>query len=187
VLARRGRLAFQVPLVDGFTSDYAAAPVSPGLFEQVSDRGMPCGVPVAEWDGTRWLPLVGPTDVTHHPGGLAWTNPAWVHWTDWDWWKGRREQAGSRQAEVRVEDQTLVGHEVWTFPKVPDAVGIWFGESETPLSVTWEVDQPFQASTVAVDGMADWCSHWGPIRRLHQCDMRPARRMEVRYRLSPAL
>lgn len=182
---RHGRLAFQLPLVDGFTSDYCAAPTGPGLFEQVTDKGMPCGVPVVHLGDKRFLPLRRPTNVAYTPGQLRWRTEGWTHCVDWDWWKGIEDRPGSREALVRVEGNAIVGEETWTFGEVPSAAGMWFGESETPLRVEWGCNQPHRVCSVVVDGMPEWRSPWGPIRRLHQIDIEPAREIKVRYRLFP--
>lgn len=182
---RSGPLRFQVPLVDGFTSDYAAAPVWPGVFEQVCDRGMPCGVPVVEMAGKRWLPLRRPVDVVVSPGRCAWTTPCWSHFEQWDWWRPAEDRPGARQVRLRVEDGWLVGEEEWEFPETPTAVGFWFGESDTPLQVVWDCPTPHQALVTVVDGMADWRSHERGIRRLHQIDLEPAPRLRLGWRLRP--
>jgi len=181
-----GGLAFQLPLVDGFTSDYAAAPVWPGRFEQVCDRGMPAGVPVVEMAGKRWLPLHRPVDVRYEPGRLTWRTPCWTHMVDWDWWKGSEDAPGERQVTVRVEGEGLLVDEQWTFESPPDAVGLWLAESNTPLHVDWDCPHPHQASTIVVDGMHDWYSHEHRIRQVHQIDIEPATAMRVRYRLAVA-
>lgn len=180
---RKGDLRFQVPLTDGFTSDYVAAPVWPGCFEQVSDRGHPCGVPVVEAGGKRWLPLRRPEAVSHCQDGLRWTTPCWSHLVDWDWWKGGEDRPGSRQVHLAVDGDTIVGQEVWTFAEVPEAVGFWFAESLTPISIEWTCPHAHLATTVVTDGMADWQSHYHPIRRLHQIEIEPALEMRLQYRL----
>ena len=182
----KGKLKAQIPLVDGFTSDYVAAPVWPGLFEQVCDRGMPCGAPVVEIGGKRWLPVRRPEDVVYRPGRLSWRTPCWSHMVGWDWWRGSEDRPGERRVTLTVDGDRLVGEEEWTFDEVPDAVGFWFGESLTPLQVSWECPHEYQVITMAVEGMADWHSHYHPINKLHQIDIEPAKEMKLRYRIGPA-
>ena len=182
----QGKLKAQVPLVDGFTSDYVAAPVWPGLFEQICDRGMPCGVPVVEIGGKRWLPVRRPEDVYYEPGKLSWRTPCWSHMVGWDWWRGAEDRPGERRVTLTVDGSTLVGEEEWVFDETPDAVGFWFGESLTPFQVSWDCPHEHQAITMVVDGMADWHSHYHPIRKLHQIDIEPAKEMKLHYRIGPA-
>ena len=180
---RRDNLRFQLPLVDGFTSDYAAAPVWPGCFEQISDRGSPSGVPVVHIDGKRWLPLRRPENVTFSGDTLAWSTTCWTHMNDWDWWKGSEDRTGSRQVQIRVEGDTIIGEEIWKFDDIPSAIGFWFAESATPLDVTWECDAPHQTTVLVTDGMGDWQSHTHRITRIHQIDIEPRAEVHVGYRL----
>jgi len=180
---RRGSLRFQLPLVDGFTSDYVAAPVWPGCFEQICDRGSPCGVPVIQMDGKRWLPLRRPEKVVFDGDSLSWVSPCWTNMTDWDWWKKSEDRPGNRHVHIHVEGDTIVGEETWRFEGVPTAIGFWFAESTTPLEVTWDCDAPFQSTTLVTDGMGDWQSHTHRITRLHQIDIEPRAEVRLRYRL----
>lgn len=183
---RQRDLKLQLPLVDGFTSDYVAAPVWPGRFEQVCDRGFPTGVPVVEIGGKRWLPLRRPQDVVHAPGRLSWCTPVWTHLVDWDWWKGGQDRPGERRVVAEIRDGWLSVQERWTFDQLPEAVGFWLGESLTPLEVVWDCPTPHRTSSIVVDGMHDWHSHDHRIRRLHQIELDPALTLELRYRVRPA-
>jgi hypothetical protein len=183
---RRGALDFQLPLVDGYTSDYVAAPSAPGSIEQIVDSGMACGVPNVFYAGKRYLPLRRPERVRYRPGQLSWVSPCFTNFTDFDWWKPSTDVPGTRAVTVRVVGNTLVGEERWRFARKPDALAMHFGESLRRLDVQWECARPHQAFTVGVGGMPAWRSHWHPIRALHQLDITPARDVTVRWRLRAA-
>jgi hypothetical protein len=174
-------LEFQLPLVQGYNSDYVAAPIFPGVFEQICDCGMPCGVPVVRMAGKRFLPLQRPEEVRHRPGELTWLTPGWSHYQDWDWWKPNEHLPGERRVCVRVAAGDLTGEEHWQFPEVPSAVGMWFAASEAPLQVEWTSPHKQFTCVTEVAGMSDWRSHWKPIRTLHQVEFEPAREMSIRW------
>ncbi len=172
---RKGRLASQLPLVEGYTSDYVAAPVYAGLFEQVVDKGMPCGVPVVDFGRTRYLPLHHPVDVEKGSGYLKWTTPSWTNCIDWDWWKGAEDRNGRRSVEARIDGESLNVEEYWEFDEIPTGLGIWFAESVTPLMVDWiRCSSPFVPATIEVSGMKDWRSHFHEIKAVHQIDIEPS-------------
>jgi hypothetical protein len=183
---RKGPLDIRVPLVDGYTSDYVAAPMWPDVLEQPVDSEMACGVPNVFFGGKRYLPLNHPSCVHHEPGRLCWTTRGLTHYRDFDWWKPRQELAGERVVRLSVEGDTLRGEETWRFDAVPEALGIHFAESLTPVEIEWSCSAPHRAFTVAVDGMREWRSHWNPLRRVHQLDITPARNVRVTYRIRTA-
>jgi hypothetical protein len=180
---RKGELDFQLALVDGYTSDYCAAPVSPGLFEQIVDNGMACGVPNVFYGETRYLPLRRPDNIRWKPGSFSWVTPVFTHYTDFDWWKPSQDVTGTRSVTIKVNGAVIEGDEHWRFDRKPDAVAMQFAESQTPLRVEWTCDQPHQAFTVAVEGMRDWRSYWNAIRNVHQIDIDPAREIRLRWRI----
>ncbi len=183
---RKGSLAFQLPLVEGFTSDYVAAPVYSGLFEQVVDKGMPCGVPVVDFDRMRYLPLHHPVDVEWGREYLKWTTPLWTHCVDWDWWKGAEDRHGRRSVEARIEGESLRIDEQWEFDEFPTNLGIWFAESVKPVKVNWlRCSSSFVPATIEVSGMKEWRSHYHEIQKIHQIDIEPSKKVTLSYRLTP--
>ncbi len=74
--------------------------------------------------------------------------------------------------------------EQWTFDRVPDALAIYFAESQRPIQVQWQCDRPSRAAVVGVEGMPEWRSYWHPLRRVHQLDIDPARQVRITYRLT---
>jgi hypothetical protein len=183
---RNGSLDFQLPLINGYLSDYVAAPLSVGWLEQPVDSPMACGVPNLLYGKKRYIPLRRPESVHYEPGKLSWVNTCFTTYeTKFDWWRPCEDIGGTRTVTIRVEDDTIVGEEHWTFEQIPDGLGIWFAESKTPLNVTWECDAPHHATTVAVSGMQEWRSFWNPLRMVHQLDIVPQQDVTVRYRLKP--
>ena len=183
---RQGALDFQLPLVDGYTSDYVAAPVQPGFLEQPVDTELACGVPNVFCRGKRWLPLRRPEQVRWRPGELSWVTNGFTWFADHDWWKANEDLPGRRAVTVRVAGNEIVGEEQWTFAEMPEALGMQWAESATPLEVRWKCSVPHQAFAVAVAGMPDWRSYWRPQRVVHQLDLEPAREVRLRWRVSAA-
>lgn len=183
---RDAKLDFQLPLVDGYTSDYVAAPLRPGLLEQPVDTGIACGVPNLFYDKKRYLPLRCPRIVERGEDFVTWVTESFTHYERFDWWCPSDDVPGRRTCTLRVEDGQIVGEEVWQFGKVPDALAIFWAETQTRLDVDWRCDQPSQQTTIEVGGMRAWRSYWNPHTSVHQLDIVPAERVRVRYVLRPA-
>ncbi|MFP4054987.1 MAG: hypothetical protein ACLFV7_14095, partial [Phycisphaerae bacterium] len=173
----------QLPVVDGYTSDYAAFPIARDVLEQPVDCPLACGVPNLFLGRKRYLPLRRPADVTARAGELTWTTTQFTHYEDFDWWKPVDDVPGRRSVTLRMDGDALVGEERWTFEELPDRLGFWIPEVNVPLEVTYECNVACREATVAVDGMPDWRSYWGPIRRLHQIDIDPAAEVKLIWRV----
>jgi glycosyltransferase involved in cell wall biosynthesis len=73
-------------------------------------------------------------------------------------------------------------------PSVVGAVSLSIGErSDRPLDVAVDTTHPCRASTVDVDGIAEWRSFWGPLTTVHQIDLEPASQIEFRWSVTPRL
>jgi hypothetical protein len=180
---RKGDLDVRLPLVDGYTSDYVAAPMWPDVLEQPVDSEMACGVPNAFFGGKRHLPLNHPIDVHYEKGTLRWATKGFTHYQDFDWWKPRHEVPGERVVCLRVNGGEIIGEETWRFETAPEALGMHFAEALAPVDIEWSCSVPHKSFVVAVDGMREWRSHWNPLRRVHQLDIAPAREVRVGYRI----
>jgi hypothetical protein len=181
---RRGAIDFQLPLVDGYVSDYVAAPLAYGWLEQPVDSAMACGVPNLLIGKKRYLPLRAPENIAWRDGALSWETTRFTHYdVKFDWWRPSKDLAGRRRVTLRVDGDTIVGEEHWTFDEAPDALGIWFAEAGRALHVEWGCDAPHHATTVGVSGMQDWRSYWHGLRYVHQLDIEPVKEVRVSYRL----
>lgn len=183
---RDGQLDFQLPVVNGYTSDYAAFVYSPGVLEQPVDSFMTCGVPNAFYGKRRYLPLRAPKEIRHADGELSWVTDCFSWFERHDWWTDSDDKPGRREVTVRVADGRLEIAETWRLDEVPDKLAIFVAESRLPLSVSWECSAPSQATTTVVEGMREWRSYWNGHTRVHCLDIEPAGEVDIRYVIEPA-
>jgi hypothetical protein len=185
---RRGRHAFQLPLVGGRTcADYAAWPRSPGTFENPVDSPMLVGVPRVIANGLEYAPLHLPAEMTHTPGtlyakydGFAPVGPG--HGPDAARLPGRAEFTWRADGDSFAMDVAL------RFDAPPDAIHLEVPEAAaTPLSVELTSDRPADAGPVTVLGQPAQRSFWGETRRLHQIDVEPAAELTIHARITPAV
>ncbi|PTY02246.1 hypothetical protein DB346_09010 [Verrucomicrobia bacterium LW23] len=119
---------------------------------------------------------------------------------------------GTRRVRFTVEDDTICVCEHWTFDSAPGAtaadaiegISLDIPESTRPLvleilpcpgcaadSAPTSGKPPelpgVTQSVVAVEGMPEWRSAWGGLRRLHQIHFQPARDIHFAWKLRPAL
>lgn len=183
-MVRNKHLAFQLPIVSGSSADYAAWLHSPGLFENPVERPMPCGLPRVGWQRAEFFPAGLPSTVEKFDAGLRARFDRFIR-------SGGDETApefkGVRTVSYQVEGDTIIGREQWKFEELPDAICFHIPESKQALHLTIETEAAHHYSIVAIEGMAEWRSAWGRLRRLHQVDFRPAKEIEFTWRLRPTV
>ena len=180
---------FVVPFVGITRSHYLPALYQPGTWEVPIDRDLPCWTPLVLDGLGRYTAGRLPVSVEHQLGQITAT---------WDGFapSGRGLDgddpgpplAGSRTATVRVERRTIVLQDRLTFDQSPSAVGLNIPEvAGRPLGVDWSCDTPHMATTVTVDGLAEWRSPWSELARVHQLDLQPTTELAYTARVTPLL
>ncbi len=194
---RHPSLRFALPLLHGFSTEYAPSPRAPGLFEQPTS-GHPTMVPVitrspsAPLDGddaTTLVPAALPASIHHEPGRLSVTHEGWAPCGS----NADHDDAigGRRRATYRIEGRSLVVDESLEFEdeELPGPLSITIGErAERPLRVEVDRGAPtIRVQTVDTAGIAEWRSFWGEAARVHQIEIAPARSVELSWRVTPLL
>ncbi len=177
VWAHRSRGAsFVVPFVGTTRSHYLPAPVAPGTWEVPIDRDLPCWTPLVVHGLKRYTAGGLPASVTHERGAVtaSWTElPVSGRGLDGD--DPGPPLAATRTASLAVERRTLVVHDELTFEREPTAIGVAIPEvAGRPLHVEWTCSTGHAATTVTIDGLAEWRSPWSELARVHQLDLDPA-------------
>ncbi len=186
VWCRRGDgLNFMLPLVEGYNSDYVAAPLAPGFLEQPIDNEFACGVPNLYYDKKVFLPLHLPANIRHDNNSASWETDTFTWYEGHDWWRPREDVGGIRKVRLTVDGAVLRFEEEWEIENVPDALSIFFAETRTPLSIEWFCEQPSRATTIVIEGMQHWRSYWHHHRLVHQLDIEPTNRVRLKYTISP--
>ena len=184
---RNEQIAFQFACVDGYNADYAPIPRAPGRFENPVDSRLICGVPRIAVGEADFACLGVPAAVEKLPGGLRLVYDGFPQTSAGP---GERQQRlpGRREAEYRVEGDTLHVTERWTFETLPDALTFHLPEAGTPskLEIVAMPDGA-HASVAAVEGIAEWRSAWSALQRVHQVNFPPALETRFSYRLRPVL
>jgi hypothetical protein len=181
---RNAHLTFQLPLINGGNADYAPFCRSPGLLENPIESPMYCGVPRLAARGEQFTVRDLPTRVEKTAAGLVVTH------TDFAIVSNGGQGApvhGQRTATYRVEADTLFIDEHLTFDELPDAISWFIPESTRPLDIAFTSDSPLHHDTVAVAGMTEWRSAWGPLKTLHQAHLTPAREVRFACAIRPRL
>ncbi len=182
---RNAQVALQFPCIDGYNADYAPGPRAPGWFENPVDSALVCALPRVARGGTDYSIVGLPVSTEKTPGGLRVVYDGF-----------RRIPAGPtperlpgrREAQCRVEGDTLSVDERWNFDSLPDAVTFHLPESARSLKLEIiSAPDGTHASTAEVAGMAEWRSCWGETRRVHQVNFPPATEIRFSYRLRPVL
>ncbi|MFA9563995.1 MAG: hypothetical protein ACERLM_04720, partial [Acidimicrobiales bacterium] len=194
---RSGSLRWALPLLTGFSTDYAPSPRSPGLLEQPTS-GHPVmlpvitGAPRSALDGDDAITLIPaglPTSLDHAPGRLTVSNRGWAPCgADVD---HRAAIDGTRTATYRVEGRSLVVDETLEFASddLPGPLSVSVAErAERPLRVTVDPeDAAGPVQMVDTSGIAEWRSFWGEAARVHQFEIPPARSIRLTWRVTPVL
>ncbi len=184
-------LEFALPMMMGFSTDYAPAPRSAGLFHHPTS-GHPCMMPVIsrlgrnDDTGTGETPLIPsglPTVLDHTPLRLDMTHDGWSP-------NGSPQVTvgGGRRATYLVEGRTLEVRESLTFDDVTTGpVSISIPEiAGRPLDVSVSGDAHC-VTRVDTSGLGEWRSFWGEIAVVHQIEIEPAPTVELTWRVTPRL
>ena len=188
---RSPSLAFALPTVFGFSSDYAPSPRGPGLFEQPTS-GHPVMLPVINPRGAGNLagagekPLVPaglPASVEHSPGEVTIAHHGWAPVGS-----GEPSVAGSRTATYRVVGRSLEVTEHLRFDDpghLPGPLTLTVAETATrPLDVNCDAGP---VVTVDTDGISEWRSFWGELPRVHHVELEPAAAVNFTWTVTPRL
>lgn len=186
---RSRRLSFVLPLVDGYSSDYLPGPRAPGTFE-VPTSGPISFVPVVHRRGQPLVAAGAPVCVEHTGDGML-----EVEYRGWrKVGAGPEEPAkieGGRTARYRVDGRRLVVEEALvldTDPDALDALSLQVPEvARRPLRVDFEADVPLRVDRIDVGGLAEYRSFWSELPVVHQADLAPARRVSLRWQVTPHL
>ena len=176
---RDPRLSFVMPVVSGWSPDYAPAPRAPGVLE-VPVGGLASLVPTVHAGGEARYPVGPPSVLEHVDNGLELRHDRYNGDTDIE-----------RTATYRVEGRTLtvdehlrLGQEVEA-----DAIELLVPEvADRPLGVTFEVEgQPVSGRRIDVAGIKEWRSFWNEQSVVHQLDLEPAPEVRFRWSVTPRL
>ena len=180
--ARSRGIELALPMMMGFSTDYAPSPRSPGLFEHPTS-GHPCMLPVISGGEAPLIPSGLPVAIDHSPGGLTVNHSGWgPNGSD------VATANGERTATYRLEGRTLVVHESLSFEDaVVGSISISIPElADRPLDV--EVDGGRnRLSRVDTSGMTQWRSFWSEIAAVHQIEIDPASTVDLTWRVTPRL
>jgi hypothetical protein len=179
---RDSSLAFQLPFVRGYDSDYPASPRFPGVFEVPVDSAMACGVPRIAKGASEYACAAIPVALVKSPRGISATWDAFTCLDDDD---VPARFAGARTVRYEARDGAIHVSEDWRFDELPDIVSLQIPESRSRLRISMDCQPAPRTSIVAVDGISQWRSFWGPLTRLHQYDFAPARRIAFSYTVAP--
>lgn len=190
VWAHRGPGAdFVMPFVGITRSHYLPALHQPGTWEVPIDRDLPCWTPLVMAGSKRHTAGGLPTSVAHEPGALTatWDGlPVSGRGLDGD--DPGPPLPATRTVRLSVEGRSIVIEDRLTFERPPTAVTLAIPEvADRPLTVEWGCATPHEASTITVDGLAEWRSATSQLSRVHQIDLDPATELAYRARVTPRL
>ena len=183
-LFRNTHFAFQLALIDGDNADYVPWPRSPGFLENPVSSPMLCGVLCLARGPLNFTTWGLPSRVEKGPDSLTIAHEGFRCVTSG---KNAEPLKGRSTVRYRVEGDALVIEENLFFDELPEAISFFIPDSAQPLDVVFQSDQAFHADTVAIDGMAEWRSAWGGLRKLHQAHFQPAREIHFRCTIRPRL
>ena len=190
-----------VPFVGITRSHYLPAVHQPGAFEVPIDRDLPTWTPLVLAGVGRYTAGGLPASIEHATGETPSLTATWdgfkVSGRGLDGDDPGPPLAGTRTARLSIDRRTIVLDDHLTFEQPPHAVTIGIPEvADRPLAVEWTVEatsgapdgiERFGASTVTVDGLAEWRSPWSEIAKVHQLDLDPATELRYRARVTPLL
>ena len=163
---RTPRLTFALPLIQGWSTDYAASLRSPGTFD-VPTSGHPCMVPTVHVGTKPFVPADLPDAVEHQPGRVDVTFSEWapvgsLHGSD-------DARSGTRQVQISVQDATVQFREELSFDQPPASPVSVLVPEVASRSLVLEADAQ-GADFVAIDtaGVAEWRSFWNEIPTVNQ-------------------
>ncbi|MGZ6952843.1 MAG: hypothetical protein ACXVJX_12120 [Acidimicrobiia bacterium] len=177
-----------VPFVGVTRSHYLPVPHAPGTFEAPVDNEQVVWAPLVisrlRRATTGELPATlttAPDAVTAHWDGLAVTGRGLDGAVP-------ESVAGSCTTTYRVDRRTVVVEHDLTVDDPVEAVALQVPETaRAPLHVHFECDTPHAITTVTVDGIAEWASPYSGLVRVHQLDVDPVARVQLRARVTPKL
>ena len=193
---RSTSLRCALPLLVGFSTDYAPSPRAPGLFEQPTS-GHPVMLPVITGaprssldgdDAVTVIPAGLPVSIEHQPGRLTISHRGWAPCGNDA--NHRAGVAGARTATYRVDGRTLHVDESLTFDDddLPGPLSVTVAErSERPLRVSVEGGDAGPVQVIDTTGVAEWRSFWGEAARVHQFEIPAARSIDLTWSVTPVL
>jgi glycosyltransferase involved in cell wall biosynthesis len=185
---RSGGGGFTLPVVGGVVSDYAPAPRRPGLFEVPVDRPLLAWVPVVHRGTTRFGPGGRAAAVEHAPGRLSLTYDRFRATVLRGEEADPAELGARRRVTYEVHGRTLSCTEDLELDEVPDALAVTIPEAvRRPLVVSFETNHPHRVDRIDTAGIAEWRSVYGELPTVHQLDLEPARRVQLRWSVTPVI
>lgn len=185
---RTRELAFTWPVVGPTRSDYLPGPRNPTLFEVPVDSELAAFTPVAFRHGVAYVGGGLPEELDK---GSGWLRARYRSLPRAGLLEAHPDFAplrAEREVEVRAEGRSLRIRERLRFEEAPRALGFAVPEARgRPLRVRCRSASPHRLSTLNTDGIADFRSFWGPLPRLHQIDLEPARELDFEVEITPLL
>jgi len=181
---RDEEMAFQFPLVHGRDADYMPWFHNPRVFCTPVDSVLVCGVPRIVTGGREYASVGLPTSIVKQAKGIElsyddFSTPArMVERLGEDHITG-----GQRHVRFCVRGRCIEAFETWRFDELPQGVGLQIPESDQAMELEIDSACAYTYHVVNVDGMSQWRSFWGPIRRLHEINFTPQHEIGFRYRL----
>ena len=181
---RNRHFSFQLPLVDGWNSDYNACPRCPGVLENPVECQIYCGAPRIAVGRDEYTPAGLPARVEKSLSALTVTYEN-IRCVDGP--QNRDPLPGRYSVTWRVEGDTIHCEAHLSLEQVPDGISLFIPETDRPLNLAVKSAQGFHQDTIATSGMAAWRSCWSEIRNVHQVHFTPAQALSFSFALTPRL
>jgi len=180
---RNQNIAFQLPIVHAHNSDYVPTLHSPGYLENPVDTELLCGVPRVLVKGIQYTTHGFPAVCEKHANGLRLVYESFLSLDQYD---APKVFPGRREVVYKVEpDGAIEAHETWSFPEMPDALGLQFAQAGRPFRLVFESSSPHHRDTVDVSGIIEWRTYWGELNAVHEINFCPAHHVTCLWRLEP--
>lgn len=192
-LFRNKDLGFQLPVVAANDpASYLPFPHAPGAFENPCDNFMVCGAPHLLLDGRQYTSLGRPQSVKKEKNALTLVYDKWVaadeipyggHYIPYLPKKvgERSEIPGRREVRFSVTGRKITIEESWRFEVLPAAIQLDVAEAKTRLTLKMDCATPFTQNAMPVDGLVDWRTVWGTVKRVHQVSFEPRTEMKLTW------
>lgn len=181
---RSDQLAFQLPVVCTFNTDYSPTPMAPGLFEVPVDETITCGLPIVRVEGADYHVLHRPVSVEKIPGGLILRYDA-LHRHEHPYSDAPEHIPTRVELRWQVEGDQLRQEISLATDGVPEAITWRIPEAQRKLDLA--VEGTASQTVIPIAGMKPFRSFWGEFPRLHEVHVEPAREVSFSVTVHPRL
>lgn len=190
---RNKKMAFQLPVVAiNDPASYLPFPHSSGVFENACDNFLLSGSPRLLLDGRQYTTSGHPAQVVKEKNALRLRYDRWLACDEVPYSgilipylpvkKGEKEfLRGEREVTFTISDHRLLVDEAWTFEDLPAAIQLDIAEARTKFKIELKCASAFSQNMMPVEGLSEWRSVWGTVRRLHQFSFEPKSKISLKY------